>query len=498
MKPLVTMREALEDPQLLGGAIPGESWALWRVLLIAAMGEALTDDERVLFHSVTGRSSEPLERVDEIWAIVGRRGGKTRSAGTFAAYLAALCDWSEYLAPGERGALPILAAASYQAGKAFEHVKGILTHSPVLNGMLEGEPTAEKISLDNSTDITIAVANFRTVRSITAIGAICDELAFWSLEGSKNPDQEILRALRPALATTSAPMMVISSPYARKGELFRTFRSDFGPNGDKAVLVANGPSKTFNSTLKQSTVDKAYQRDPGAASAEYGGLFRTDVETLLVREVVEALVDAGITERAREPGISYSAFVDPAGGSGTDSMTLCIAHRDRQNNAVIDVLREKKPPFKPSVVTAEFCETLKSYGVTKVTGDNFGGEWCKEPFSHHGVTYERCDQPKSALYGAMVPHINSGHLTLLDNTRAIDQLVGLERRSGSSGRDIIDHAPGGHDDVANAIAGAVAPLLTKRGPMKISPEALVASASPANPRAFPMGGGSYSQQLIRH
>ena len=33
MKPLVTMREALVDPQLLGDALPGESWLPWRVLL---------------------------------------------------------------------------------------------------------------------------------------------------------------------------------------------------------------------------------------------------------------------------------------------------------------------------------------------------------------------------------------------------------------------------------------------------------------------------------
>lgn len=70
MKPRVSIREALEDPQLLGGALPGESWLLWRVLLIAAMGEALTEDERKLFESVTGRPEAPHERVDEFWNIV--------------------------------------------------------------------------------------------------------------------------------------------------------------------------------------------------------------------------------------------------------------------------------------------------------------------------------------------------------------------------------------------------------------------------------------------
>jgi hypothetical protein len=39
------LREALNDPQLLGHALPGDSWLRWRVSMIAAMGEALADSE---------------------------------------------------------------------------------------------------------------------------------------------------------------------------------------------------------------------------------------------------------------------------------------------------------------------------------------------------------------------------------------------------------------------------------------------------------------------
>ena len=43
MKPLVSIREALEDPNLLGTALEGPTWHAWRSLLIAAMGEPLED-----------------------------------------------------------------------------------------------------------------------------------------------------------------------------------------------------------------------------------------------------------------------------------------------------------------------------------------------------------------------------------------------------------------------------------------------------------------------
>ena len=38
--------------------------------------------------------------------------------------------------------------------------------------------------------------------------------------------------------------------------------------------------------------------------------------------------------------------------------------------------------------------------------------------------------------------------------RLVNQLCGLERRTARSGKDSIDHGPGGHDDLANAVAGA--------------------------------------------
>jgi len=73
MKPLVSMRDALSDPGLLGNFLHGESWQLWRVLLIAAMGEALNRAERRIFTKLTGRATEPLQLVETLVAVVGRR-----------------------------------------------------------------------------------------------------------------------------------------------------------------------------------------------------------------------------------------------------------------------------------------------------------------------------------------------------------------------------------------------------------------------------------------
>jgi hypothetical protein len=57
MKPQATLRRALSDRNLLGGVLAGDSWRAWRVLLIAAMGEPLTEDERTLFAELIVRRS---------------------------------------------------------------------------------------------------------------------------------------------------------------------------------------------------------------------------------------------------------------------------------------------------------------------------------------------------------------------------------------------------------------------------------------------------------
>ena len=78
----------------------------------------------------------------------------------------------------------------------------------------------------------------------------------------------------------------------------------------------------------------------------------------------------------------------------------------------------------------------------------------------------RCEQsaePKSSLYTNLLPLLNSYRIELLDHPRLVAQLCGLERRTARGGRDSIDHAPGGHDDLANAVAGAAALALGHQG-----------------------------------
>jgi hypothetical protein len=452
MKSLMPMRAALTDTDVFGQLVAGESWSAWRVLLVAAMGEHLTDEERVIFLELTGRPCEGGIRAEEFWAIVGRRGGKTRAIAILAAYIAALVDFSDVLAPGERASLPIMSASTWQAGKCFQYLDGIFSTVPSLKQLVVNQ-TADTISLSTHVDIEVRPASFRTARGGTCVAAICDEISFWRSDTSANPDVEILNAIRPALATTGGMLACISSPYARRGELYNAWKRDYGPNGDPAILVAKAPSRTMNPSLSEKVVARAYERDPASAAAEYGGEFRSDIESFISREVVEAAVVPDRHELPRIGGVRYVGFVDPSGGSA-DDMTLGIAHREGER-VVLDCIRAVKPPFSPDTVVNEFAALLKSYGVREVVGDRYGGEWPRERFRANGITYKPSEKTKSDLYREALPLLNSGRVELLDNPKLISQLCSLERRTARGGRDSIDHPPGQHDDIANSACGVL-------------------------------------------
>jgi hypothetical protein len=310
---------------------------------------------------------------------------------------------------------------------------------------------------------------------------LCDEIAFWRSEESANPDSEIIGAIRPAMATVPGAMLLCaSSAYARRGALWTAFRKFFGH--DSPVLVWKADTRTMNPTVPQSVIDEAYENDPASAAAEYGAEFRTDVETYIAREVVDAAVVLGRHELPPLPGVKYVAATDPSGGS-SDSMTLAVCHRDQDGRAVLDAVRERRPPFSPEDVVMEFSDLLKSYGINRVTGDRYAGEWPRERFRVHGIDYLLAEKPKSDIYRDVLPILNSGKAELLELPRLVAQLCSLERRTARGGKDSIDHPPGGaHDDIANSVCAAVLLAIGGRPPMIISNVLLSRLSAP--PSAF--------------
>jgi len=446
----VTIRDVMTDPALFGGQFGGESWKAWRALLAGFFGLLLNDDERQHFLSLTGRQSVPQSASEELWLVVGRRGGKSQCAALLAVYEAAFHEYADRLAPGEIATIMVLAADRKQARSVFRYISGLLHSNPMLERMIVREDK-EAIELSNRTVIEVHTASFRAVRGYTVACCIADEVAFWRSEDSANPDYEILNAIRPAMATLEGKLIALSSPYSKRGALWDAYRRYYR-SSNKHVLVAQAPSKTMNPSLPQRVIEQAYERDPESAKAEYGAQFRSDLEAFIAREVVESVTRQYPLELPYNSRNRYAAFVDPAGG-GQDEYTLSIGHWE-DKRLVVDLVRAKRGV--PAAITEEFAAVLKAYSVRQVHSDKYAGSWPADEFMKHGITIDYSPKARSELYLDALPAITSGRVELPPDSKLLTQFIGLERKTSKQGRDSVNHAPGAHDDRANAAAGLIA------------------------------------------
>jgi hypothetical protein len=204
VKARVSISDALRDPQLLGAALGDlRSWSVWITTLKAAFGLKLRRRELEAFVKVAGDREPPSRRVRELWAVVGRRSGKSRMAAALAVFVACLTDARSRLAPGEQGYVLVLAPSLAQARVIFGYVLGFIKASPLLRSQLDGEPTQNEIRLRGGVTIAVHPASYRTVRGRTLLACIADETAFWRDESSALPDIEAYRAVMPSLASVN-------------------------------------------------------------------------------------------------------------------------------------------------------------------------------------------------------------------------------------------------------------------------------------------------------
>ena len=447
---LVTIQDVITDPNLFGDRFQGPSWKNWRVFLKALFGLGLDAEESKIFQKFTEREIQP-EEVSEAWLVVGRRGGKSLISALVAVYLSCFRDYGECLAPGERATVMVIAADRRQARVVFRYIAGLLEECSMLLALVERR-TAETIDLTNGATIEVHTASFRSTRGYTIAAAVCDEIAFWRSDLSANPDTEILGALRPGMTTIPGSLLLcISSPYSRRGELWKNFKEYYGKE-DPAVLVWKGTSQEMNPTLPDRVVQHALERDASAARAEFLAEFRSDLETFVSSEAVDACVKPGRFELPYRSDFRYTAGVDPSGG-GPDEFALSVCHKEGER-IVQDCIRGWRSQ-RPADVVAEACRVLESYRIKTVYGDRYSGEWVKQAFRDNGVEYRYADLSASDAFLELLPLLNQGTIDLLDDKRQTAQLIALERRRGRIGKDTVSHPAGGHDDLINSLAIAV-------------------------------------------
>src|SRR5262245_24972368 len=381
-KPPVTVLQFF-DALAESGVLKGETWMPWRAFLGALFGLPLSAEEAALAAQCTGRADLPAAAFSEGWLVCGRRSGKSFVLALVAVFLACFRDFRAHLGPGERATIMVIATDRKQARTIYRFALALLTIPQLAR--LVTRKTSEQIHLSTGAAIEIHTATFRRTRGYAIAAALLDELAFWPTdEWNAEPDREVLDAVRAGMAQfPNARPHCASSPYERKGALWEAFRARHGKDGEP-VLVWKAATRTMNATVPQATIDAALKRDEAWARAEFFAEFRDDISLFVPFETVAACLGEH-AEMEPEAKRRYFAFVDPAGGSGGDSMALAIAHREGER-AVVDLVREVKPPFSPEDAINQFVLALRPYRIKEVVGDRFGGEFPREMFRRRGIS----------------------------------------------------------------------------------------------------------------
>jgi hypothetical protein len=321
--------QALDDRDLFAGMFDASSWQPWRAFLAALFGLPLSDEALALYCRHTGRTAPPAAPFRAATLVCGRRGGKTRMLALIATFLACVPDHSPYLVAGETAVVALVAMNRQQARVALHYIVGILQSVPALAAMIE-DVLAETIRPCNGVTIEIHTASIGAPRGRTFLAVLADETAFWPIGEVANPDDEVINAVKPGLATIPYSLLLIaSSPYARRGILHRDYAKYFGKE-DAPVLVWQGTTEEMNSSRAgDPLIAQMYEEDPDRAASEFGAQFRSDIVAFISREAVELVTAHGVRELPPGGGITYQGFVDPSGGSADAFHARYRAHERR-------------------------------------------------------------------------------------------------------------------------------------------------------------------------
>jgi hypothetical protein len=462
-EPLVSLSRALTEPSLFGKTFSASSFWTWRVVAKLIDGLPLTEPREVeLFEQCTGRiyNREARRAVRRFVILVGRRGGKDRFLSAVAVWRAALAaDWRKYQSAGEGAVVILLGRDKKQASILRRYCRGLL-QVPALAAEVVRD-TSDVIEFRNGSSLEISSNDAALVRGRSAIAVLGSEAMHWKHdEHSSSSDEEVVAGAVPSMAMCpdAGLLLLGSSVYRKRGYCYRKFRELHGNNEAEDVCWF-APSSVMNPKLPQAAIDKGMADDPQKAGAEFLNVWREDLSDFIPLDAIEGCTDVNICVRFPQPGIVYRAFCDAAGGTGSDSFTLCIAHRlyDQAGTVIIDALYERKPRFVPREVIAEYAQILKSYNVTEIQGDKYAGGFHADEWQRNGIQFTPCERTTSENYLYSLPMLLAGRVRLIDSATLRTQLASLERRISPAGHETVSHpqVASAHDDCATAVCGAL-------------------------------------------
>jgi hypothetical protein len=445
----LTIIDFVNDLNLLEGS---ELSLAQQTVLKAMYGLELSPAELDIFRRATGREIyEPTEH-QEATVIVGRQGGKTSRIGALIAAYEACRDHG--LKRGERAYVLLIAPVTKQAQIGLGFIRNLFLTSPLLKNKVV-KFRMNEIELDNGVTIACYPCSQITIRGLRVVAAVLDEVGFWRDEvTAANPAEDVLNALRPAMATfTNHKLIKISTPYRKEGVLWR----DYKERAERDYLVWQLPSAEMNPTLSSSFLEKERQRDEESFRREYEAQFTDHIEGWIGFETLEQCVINSCTVRPPVTDAIYAAAVDPAFKS--DDFALAIAHRLPDGQIILDYTATwtgtREAPLGYEWVCGEIARILKLYELNTVAGDQHCAAIIQQEFLKLGICYKEMTfgaGTRLDLFGNLKHLLIQRKIQILDKPELLRQLRGLEEHKTNRGNIDVRSAYGVKDDLAVAVA----------------------------------------------
>ena len=480
----------------------GESLSVaQRAILKAIYGLPMERDERLAFLEMSEKREPRKGGYDDVALIMGRRASKTMLAALVGTYETVRLGpiIHRYLRPGQVARGVLMAQDQKAAREARGYIEGMLTtlHDKGYECLAstQGQERAVTGSLIKTcwpVEIGIYTASRRSMRGVTGLWYIGDEIAHWdTAEGSDNEDKEVIRSVLPSFATLSKlkpKKLLISSPLGKQGVLWETYEKR---ESNPRTLVLKAPSWLVNPSLTQDYLDEQQEKDPEAYLREFGAEF-SDASTgsaYLPAKIVDQCVERGRTSLPPQTGIEYVAWIDAA--FSRDRFSFGVGHRSQDGQGAMAILdhmqhwtpaRKKGKDLDPDEIIGEVAQIARAYRCDKIHGDQFSEALIHASFRRHGVAFveQVASAPeKNDAYQNLRAAMRAGAVRLPDDPVTVRDLKGLIRKETKGGHVSIS-APkrrGSYDDAATVVSRLVRKLLPQVASIDIA--ALNRSAVPS-------------------
>lgn len=292
-------------------------------------GRPLNERELEVYRRASGRDDYVPCEQREMTLMTGRRGGKSSRIAAPTMCFEAFRNHD--LPRGEKGYILLIATSKRQAKVCFDYIRRYIENSPTLRKRVVNFRKNE-IELKNGITIACYPCSYIAVRGVTIVAAVCDEIAFWRHdETAANPEQEILDALRPGMATVAkAKLLKISTPFRKEGILW----SEYQRRAELDFPVMQVSTPDMNPAISPTVFEREQQRDEQKFRREFMAEFSENITSWIDPEDLEPCVIRHRAELPQLPHALYVAAIDPA--FVQNDFALSIAHRSSDGTIVLD------------------------------------------------------------------------------------------------------------------------------------------------------------------